>query len=53
MQGMSYVKYVLLLFPVLVFSQTHNIHGYVFDDSTRQVLPFATIRVLNTDIVTL
>jgi hypothetical protein len=52
MQRMSYVKYILLLFPVSVFSQTHKIHGYVFDDSTYQGLPFASIRVENTDIVT-
>jgi hypothetical protein len=52
MKCMSYVKYVLLLYPVLLFSQTHNIRGYVFDDSTYQALPFATIRVENTTIVT-
>ncbi|MGD1044495.1 MAG: DUF5686 family protein [Bacteroidota bacterium] len=52
MHWISYVKYILLLFPALMFSQTHNIRGYVFDDSTYQALPFATIRVENTDIVT-
>ena len=52
LQFLSYGKYVFLLFPVLLFSQTHNIRGYIFDDSTYQALPFATIRVENTALVT-
>ena len=52
MQCKASVKYVLLLFPVLVLAQTHNIRGYIFEDSTYQAWPFATIRVENTAIVT-
>jgi hypothetical protein len=52
MYFVSEMKYVLLLIPVLAFSQTHKIRGYVYDDSTRQALSFASIRVEHTDIVT-
>ncbi|HLP15382.1 MAG TPA: DUF5686 family protein [Bacteroidota bacterium] len=45
------MKFFLLLFPALLFSQTHKIHGLVVDDSTRQCLSYATIRVERTDIV--
>lgn len=46
------MKYFLLLFPFLLYSQTCKIHGVVTDDSTHQVLPYATIRVEQSDIVT-
>ncbi len=46
------MKYFLLLFPFLLYSQTYKIHGVVTDDSTHQVLPYATIRVEQSDIVT-
>ena len=46
------MKYFLLLFPALLFSQTYKIHGIILDDSTQQALPYATIRVAGTDIVT-
>jgi hypothetical protein len=49
---MSSVCFLSLLFPVLLFAQLHKIHGYVFDDSTHQALPFATIRIEHSDIVT-
>ncbi|RPI07110.1 MAG: carboxypeptidase-like regulatory domain-containing protein [Ignavibacteriae bacterium] len=45
------LNYLVLLLPVLMFSQTHKIRGYVFDDSTHQALPFASIRVLHSDFV--
>ncbi len=46
------MKYFLLLFPALLFSQTYKIHGIILDDSTQLVLSYATIRVAQTDIVT-
>ncbi|MDD8017747.1 MAG: DUF5686 family protein [Bacteroidota bacterium] len=46
------MKFIFMLFPALLFSQTYKIHGTILDDSTRQTLSFATIRVQQTDIVT-
>lgn len=46
------MRYWLLLTPVLLFSQSWKVNGYVRDDSTHQLLPFATIRVEHSDIVT-
>jgi len=46
------MKFILLLLPSLLFSQSYKIHGLVLDDSTQQLLPYATIRVDQTDIVT-
>ena len=46
------MKFILLLLPSLLFSQSYKIHGLVLDDSTHESLPYATIRVDQTDIVT-
>ncbi len=52
------MKYIFLFLPFLLFSQnqiqtkTYKIIGVVADDSSHQVLSYATIRVDQTDIVT-
>ena len=46
------MKYLLFLLPTLLLAQPQKIRGIVLDDSTRQVLSYATIRVEQTDIVT-
>ncbi|MGE5313163.1 MAG: DUF5686 family protein [Acidobacteriota bacterium] len=42
----------LVFLPAVLFSQTIRISGHVLDDSTHEALPYATIRVDQTDIVT-
>ncbi|MCX6136345.1 MAG: DUF5686 family protein [Ignavibacteriales bacterium] len=46
------MKCILFLLPSLLFSQSYKIHGLVLDDSTHLSLPYATIRVDQTDMVT-
>lgn len=46
------MKYLLLLFPALLFSQSFKIHGTILDDSTKQTLSYAIIRVAQSEIVT-
>jgi hypothetical protein len=43
---------LLLLLPSVVLSQVYKISGRILDDSTHEALPYATIRVDQTDIVT-